>query len=354
MSSKTLPIIDVRGGPSQRGREQGEGAKALIHTAMDRYREILPSICQCSWEGVVHKARSFLPPTQEAFPDFIQELEGIAEGAHVPLEDIWVLNCYQELLEMEKRSPSCTSLVVGKNHTSNGHVTLAHNEDWLSADRDTVYLVRAQPEDGPSYLGMTYGPLLVNIGFNEAGIGVAINSVFSTDKQTGVPRILYSRAILNAQSIEEALQVCLPQNRAGGYHYLLGDRSGTVYSIESSATHYHIDWGVKGWLLHTNHYLSTELKALETRRDLSNSQLRFHRAHQLLEPQLGSLNLEALQSLLRDHANRPNSICEHDDPGAPPYRGYQTVASIIMDLTEGVMWAAPGPPCQHAYTEYTL
>jgi isopenicillin-N N-acyltransferase-like protein len=80
MSSKTLPIIDVRGSPSQRGCEQGEGARAMIHTAMDRYREIFLSICQSSWEGVVHKARSFLPSTQETFPDFLQALQGIAEG----------------------------------------------------------------------------------------------------------------------------------------------------------------------------------------------------------------------------------------------------------------------------------
>jgi isopenicillin-N N-acyltransferase-like protein len=127
MNSKTLPIVEVRGGPFQRGREQGEGAKALIDIAMDRYREILSSACHCSWEGVMHKARTFLPPTQEAFPDFLQELEGIAEGAQVPFEDIWALNCYQELLEIEQRSHSCTSLAIGPNHTSNGHVFLAHN-----------------------------------------------------------------------------------------------------------------------------------------------------------------------------------------------------------------------------------
>ena len=354
MDTKTLPIIDVKGDPSRRGREQGEGARALIHKAIGRYREILPSICQCSWEGVVRRARSFLPPTQETFPDFIQELEGIAEGAQVPLEDIWVLNCYQELLEMEKRSHGCTSLVIGTSHTSNEHIFLAHNEDWLSADRETVYLLRAKPLHGPAFLAMTYGPLLANIGFNEAGIGIAINSVFSPDNKTGVPRIFYSRAILNALSLDDALHACLLQNRAGGYHHLLSDRKGGMYSIESNASLHHVDFGKEGWLLHTNHYLSSELKAVESQIDLNNSKLRFHRASQLLKSQLGSVELETLKSLLRDHTNHPDSICEHDNPDAPPHRDYQTLVSIIMDLMEGVMWAAQGPPCQHAYIEYTL
>jgi isopenicillin-N N-acyltransferase-like protein len=354
MRPKTLPIVEVKGGPLQRGLEQGEGAKALIQTALDRYRKILPDACHCSWEEVIQKTHTFLPSSQETFADLLQELKGIAEGAEVPFEDIWALNCYQELVEMERRSPGCTSLAVGTNHTTNGHVFLAHNEDWLSIDRDTVYLVRSKPQDGPAFLGMTYGPLLVNIGFNEAGIGVAINSVFSIDIHSGVPRILYSRAVLNAQSMEEAVQACLQPKRAGGYHYLLGDGQGTVCSIETTTTQHHMVWGEKGWLIHTNHYLSTKLKYLETKRDLSNSQLRLHRARQLLESQLGSLNLEAIQNLLCDHANHPNSICEHEDPTSPPARRFQTLASIIMDLTESVMWAALGPPCEHTYTEYPL
>ncbi|OGO16697.1 MAG: hypothetical protein A2Z14_10840 [Chloroflexi bacterium RBG_16_48_8] len=201
---------------------------------------------------------------------------------------------------------------------------------------------------------MTYGPLLVNIGLNEAGIGVAINSVFASDTRIGVPRVLYSRAVLKAQSIEEAIQTCLLQKRAGGYHYLLADAQGRSYSVETSASHHHVHPGERGWLVHTNHYLSTELRALETKRDLRNSQLRFQHALQLLESQLGSLDLESLQNLLRDHANAPNSICEHEDPTAPPHQRFLTLFSMIMDLTQGLMWAAPGPPCQGTYTAYPL
>jgi isopenicillin-N N-acyltransferase-like protein len=349
-----MPIVEVKGGPLQRGLEQGKGAKTLIQTALDRYRKILPDACHCSWEEVIQKAHTFLLPGQEAFADLIQELKGIAEGAEVPFEDIWALNCYQELVEMAQKSRGCTSLVVGTNHTTNRHIFLAHNEDWLSVDRDTVYLVRSKPQDGPTFLGMIYGPLLVNIGFNEVGIGETINSVFSTDTHSGVPRVLYSRAILNAQSMEEALQACLQPKRAGGYHFLLSDRQGSVCSIETNATQHHIVQGEKSWLVHTNHYVSAKLKSLETKRDLSNSHLRLHRARQLLESQFGSLNLEAIQSILRDHANHPDSICEHEDPTCPPTRRFQTLVSIIMDLTEGVMWAAPGPPCENIYTEHPL
>jgi len=354
MESKILHIVDVKGTPFQRGRDQGEGAKELIHTALDRYRKIVPAACRCSWEEILQKAQIFLPPTEDSFPDVLEELRGLAEGAGAPFEEIWVLNCYQELQENHPGSSGCTSLAVSADHTVNRHVYLAHNEDWLSADHDTVYLVRSKPDDGPAFIGMTYGPLLVNIGMNEKGIAVTINSVFATDTQIGVPRILYSRDILKAQSIEEALQKCLPQNRAGGYHYLLGDRLGRLYSVESSASHHHILPGEPGWLVHTNHYLSAEMSLLETKHDLRNSQLRLQRAKQLLEPQQGSLNIEFLQTLLRDHVNDPDAICGHEDPSLPPQQSFITIVSLIMDLTESVIWASPGPPCQSTYHAYSL
>jgi isopenicillin-N N-acyltransferase-like protein len=354
MRSSAIPIIEVSGGPLQRGQGQGEGAKNLIHTALDRYRKILPDACNFSWKNVLQKAGTFLRPTQEAFPDFIQELEGIAQGAQAPFNEIWALNCYQELLEIVPRSTGCTSLAIGTNHTTNGHVFLAHNEDWLSIDRETIYLVRAKPVDRPAFLGMTYGPLLANIGFNEAGVGVAINSVFAKDARLGIPRILFSRAVLNSRTIEEATQACLLPKRAGGYHYLLADRKGCIYSVETSATRHDVNTSEMGWEIHTNHYLSTKLKVLETERDLNNSQLRFHRAQELLETQLGSVNLESLQSLLRDHGNRPDSICEHEDINTLPHQRFQTLVSMIMDLTQGVMWAASGPPCEYPYLEYRL
>jgi isopenicillin-N N-acyltransferase-like protein len=63
---------------------------------------------------------------------------------------------------------------------------------------------------------------------------------------------------------------------------------------------------------------------------------------------------ERLQTLLRDHVNYPDSICVHEDPNDPPYERELTLASLIMDLTDHVVWAAPGPPCQGEYAAYRL
>jgi isopenicillin-N N-acyltransferase like protein len=354
VNSRTLPIVHVRGGPRERGCQQGEAARAEVLRALERYREILPQAVGLGWLESQRQARKFLPYAEEAFPEFVEEARGIAQGAGVPFQEVWALNCYEGLTEVHQQVWGCTTLVVRGNQTTDGHVLLAHNEDWTPVDRDHVYLVRAEPDDGPSFVGLTYGPLLVNIGMNAEGIGVAIDSVHPTDGRVGVPRILSSRAVLKARSIGQALRACVPKQRAGGYCYVVAEPNGELYMVETSATTHAILYGEEGWLVHANQYLSPKMQGLEEPGTYASSTFRFNRARRLLRAQLGQVTREGLQRILRDHVNHPESICAHEDPGIPPYDQVATLASLVMDLTDRVLWAAPGPPCQGEYIAYPL
>ncbi len=226
--------------------------------------------------------------------------------------------------------------------------------DFAGSEQALDIVVRARPDDGPPFIGMTYGPLLVNIGFNAEGIGVAIDSVYPTDGRVGVPRILCARAVLNAHTIGEAIRACVPKLRAGGYSYLLADSNGELYCVETSATTHDITYGEEGWLVHTNHYLSPKMQLLEQPGTYAASHVSLDRARRLLRQRLGQVTVEDLQTVLRDHVNFPNSICLHPDPAEPPAERDQTLVSLVMDLSARVMWAAPGPPCENEYTPYAL
>jgi isopenicillin-N N-acyltransferase-like protein len=354
MDAQQLSLIRIQGGPRELGRQQGESARPQILRALERYRQIIPKATNLTWEEARRESRKFLPYGEEAFPHFVEEIHGIAEGSGVDFAELWVLNCYEGLTEVQQQVWGCTSLAIRNDRTANGHVLLAHNEDWHSADQDSTYLVHAEPDDGPAFLGLTYGPLLVNIGFNAEGIGVLIDSVYPTDGRVGVPRILCSRAVLSAPTIGQAIRSCVPKLRAGGYNYLLADAHGELYSVETSATTHDILYGDDGWLAHTNHYLSPKMRALEEPGTYSSSTVRLNRARRLLQAQLGQVTVEGLQSILRDHVNYPDSVCAHQDPDDMPHEQDMTIASLVMDLTDRVMWAAPGPPCENEYSAYRL
>ena len=105
-----------------------------------------------------------------------------------------------------------------------------------------------------------------------------------------------------------------------------------------------------GRLVHTNHFLDpaalgVQEPALER---LPHSVNRLHRFCALLDDDAPT-SRQALETHLRDHEDHPYSICRHIDAEAPAEEHYITVASIIMDLTEGIFLVADGPPCGATY-----
>lgn len=353
MKLPSVPAFEVRGSPRTMGRMLGEQAGELIRNMLTSYRTLLVKVSGFNWSEAVRESHKYLPYAQAAFPETVEEIVGIAEGAGVSFQDAWLLNCYEGVAEDQKLM-ACTSIGVNDDVTADGHVYLAHNEDWISGDSQHVYVVRAIPDNGPPFLAVSYGPMLCNIGLNAAGIGVGINSVSPLDVRVGIPQVVLSRAILATERLSDALRACLINRRASGYNHLLADRSGEMFNVESSATQHEMLYGHGGWLVHTNHYLSPRLQALEQRTVFASSSIRLRRAERLLRRQIGDITLDGLQTILRDHVSFPDSICKHDDMSDEPHLRNRTLLSLIMDLTELVMWVAPGPPCCGEYVPHRL
>jgi isopenicillin-N N-acyltransferase-like protein len=68
-----------------------------------------------------------------------------------------------------------------------------------------------------------------------------------------------------------------------------------------------------------------------------------------MEEHRGRIDATVLKTVLRDHANRPHSICAH-----PGERVSYSFASIVSDLEAGAMEVAVGPPCEHDYVRYEV
>ncbi|UCC87275.1 MAG: hypothetical protein JSV81_20875 [Anaerolineales bacterium] len=79
-----------------------------------------------------------------------------------------------------------------------------HYEDWLSDDRDTLYLVYIRP--GPAYLAITHGRWLPNVVSDQQGNAHFCDSVYPNYACIGVPRIFVSRAELPARIPADAIR----------------------------------------------------------------------------------------------------------------------------------------------------
>ena len=191
-------------------------------------------------------------------------------------------------------------------------------------------------------------------GVTSHGLCSAANTVYTHDIGDGVPNIVVLAAILECKSLEEMRDVITTASRARSCNHLLADSRGRIWDIETTATRAAVIDGGK-LFAHTNHYVDPELAA----QDATTSEGTFKRRARALE--LVGAGLEAgadpvalAQSVLRDHANAPLSICAHWDDDDPSQDQSVTTASQVWEPSAGRLHVAAGQPCEHDFEMHVL
>jgi isopenicillin-N N-acyltransferase-like protein len=339
------------------GRQLGEACTSQVRHSIENAHNLIESSheeLQLDWEGARIQARKYIPFVQERYPRYVEELIGIAEGAEVEFDDLAVLNAMEAVSMDALHLTKCTSMAVNDERTADGHVLIAHNEDWLPEDEADVIVVHAEPDDEPPFLAMTYGGLLPNIGFNGAGVAQCCDSVYPNDSRIGIPRVFVSRAVLGAANPGDAIGHMLVSHRAAGYNHLLAHESGELYNVEVSARRFAILYAEDGYVVHTNHFLDPQMQAIESEPDeLIATRVRYFRALRLLR-NAPLHTVKSLQAIQRDHINYPNSICCHPDETRSSLDREKTINALVMDLTTRAMYLAWGNPCVNQYHTYYL
>lgn len=355
--NRKLMLVQVSGTHREMGRQIGEAMRTEIVKSLENARNLLYSAyesLQLTWEGAQIQSRKYMPFAQERYPQYIEEMQGIAEGSGVSYEDIAVLNAMEAVTMDALHLTKCTSLAVNQERTADGHVLIAHNEDWVPEDESGVFILHARPANEPPFLAMTYGGLLPNIGFNAHGVAQCCDSVYPTDSRIGVPRLVASRAVLAASTPAAAIRHMLVPLRAAGYNHLLAHESGELYNIEVSARRFAMLYAHDGYIAHTNHYLDTQMQAIESEPDeLVSTRVRYFRALRLLKNN-PSHTLESLKVIQRDHVNYQDSICNHAIDDSHPLDREKTIVALQIDLTTRQMHAAWGNPCESDFETFTL
>lgn len=351
------PLVEVKGSCLEMGQQIGEAMRTQVQRSIANARMLLDAAydtVELTWQGAQNQSRKYLPFAEERYPQYVDELRGIAEGANVTFDDIVVLNVMEAVTVDALHLTRCTSMAVNDQRTADGHVLAAHNEDWIPEDEQGVFLISAKPDKEPPFLAMTYGGLLPNVGFNAYGIAQLIDSVYPNDSRIGIPRLVVSRAVLSSRRLSGAIGRTLVPHRAAGYNHLLVHESGELYSVEVSARKFEILYGLDGYMVHTNHYLDPKMREIEKEpEELLSSRVRYHRASRLLR-QSEAHTIKSLQAIQKDHVNVPNSICNHNIAGADPLDRETTISAMVIDLTAREMHVTWGNPCQNGYHTFHL
>ena len=189
---------------------------------------------------------------RSTFPQYVEELAGIADGCNLPFSHIFLWNCRGDLIPFV--SEGCTTVYA----PSPEGMLLGHNEDGDPVFRDYCFISKREPEgDNLGFTSFTY-PASINghtFAVNSAGLTQLINNIRSLEYGDGVPRQLLSRAILDCRSLEDALSVLKRSRRAGSFYHMLAQMGQKdVLSIEYTPNNVNI-LRLHSAYGHANHFI---------------------------------------------------------------------------------------------------
>jgi isopenicillin-N N-acyltransferase-like protein len=355
MNHNPFKIITIQGNPFDRGHQYGTQCKQMIEDNLVFYQQIFEKNAGLSWTASLERANEFLAPIGAFDPQILEEMKGIAAGAHCTLEEILALNARSELLFLSKAvkqatSHCCTSLAALPGSTRESGVIMAQNWDWYTDVRDRCVLLKITQPGRPGILQFVEAGIVGKIGINASGIGLCTNALVSDNWCVGVPYHVILRGILNAATMGEAVGAVLKSKRGSSGNYLIGHADCGVINIEASPDQTNILYPEAGILSHTNHYKTCNPRINDILPGIwPDSLIRDLRAQTLLKQGNGDITTETIKTILQDHFDYPNSICAHPTVSESGEAPSQTNASIIMDLGQNTFHIAKGPLCEHKF-----
>ena len=356
-----FPVIGVSGTAFERGRMHGELARAQVERSIANYARLF-AFCGITWDEAQRRASTYRAAIGGLDSNLLEEIEGIAAGAGHKASEILALNARTELLPPTYLGKAgappgeCTAIAVQASASASGGTLLAQNWDWLGAQREALILLRIAEGERPGCLTLTEAGMLAKIGMNALGFGVCLNILRSVEdgKRPGVPVHVLLRALLARSSVADAIAFATPLAFGGSSGVLCADVAGETASLEVSPLGVRVLRGADGTLCHTNHFIApgTEGWQLELADNLS-TEPRLERARMHASAP-GAHGVEDLKTLLRDESEGFLSICRRPDPSLPGETRIETVASVIMELAQGVMHVAPDTPSLSEYQRVAL
>jgi isopenicillin-N N-acyltransferase like protein len=354
MDIESIPVIELNEADSKkRGQTYGEAARERIATIVAAYREIFHRTTGETWEKTVDRGAPFILKAKAFAPDLLEEIEGIAEGAGRAFEDIFLLNARSEILfNPNVLAQECTAIAALPEVTTSGDMLLAQNWDWYNEVLNCQVILRVGPREGmPALLTFTEAGQLAKIGLNSAGIGLVVNNLTSDQPRPGVPWIFLTRRILESSYLAQALGYVLNTGRAHSINFLIGHADGEAVNLETSPVEEHIMWPENGICAHTNHYLKPgkNFRDLKPLRDpYLSTYLRCRRAQKKMADLKGKIDVQGIQNILKDHMDKPFSICIHRNPAVEPLLQIRTCLSIVLNLSRRQIHYTLGNPCRGA------
>jgi isopenicillin-N N-acyltransferase-like protein len=339
--------------------------RSNIEIYLDRFTE-----SGLSRDVALSQGKRWSETIQRTNAEYYEEMTGIAEGAHVTLSEIGLLNGRYEIAftlygdEVRRNDQpkgledGCTTFGVTPDLTEGGKTWLCQNWDWLHAIQPNLVVTRLRRPAKTAILSLTEAGIVGGkMGLNDAGIGLVENGLASDRDGTNPfqnPFHVRCREILDADRFDQALLAVVKTKRTASANFMIGHADGEIVGLETSPNHVSYYYPQAGVISHSNHFIGAGHGSSEMERIGPSTLVRAKRAEILIRKLPSPIRQENLAEIARDHFCHPNGICRHPDERLINVRRTATLASVMLDLKNRIMNIATGQPCESKYQTYAL
>jgi len=310
----------------------------------------LSFLCQRLAEGgltVDHGLRLALENEKvmaKRFPELLEEIRGIAEGAQLPYNSILLETAFPFT---SNASSKCTIISAFGTTTTDRTPIVGRNYDFLLDFKKCNQLrIITTKNEKFSFIGGTITTLGVEEGLNNAGL--FIGDAGWEPKVLPSSRGLSSRQVMqlvleNCASVDTAVdfisQAPKFANNAGTC-YLLADKREAVV-VEMGLTKSCVRKSEEGMLVASNTFLTPIAEEIKPPEPTAFSRHDF--AKKYLHENKGKVDDKFIRKLLSNH---DSAICAHNE--------INTLRSVIAKTNEKKLLVADGNPCTSKFEEILI
>ena len=339
------PLIRAAGSHRELGRQHGEQAAEKIKSHVER----IAGQERLSRDELRDRALAFRPLFDKYCPHLLTEIQGLSEGARIPLAEALAVNIRSALSLAPPEG--CTSYVISRTGTRQHQILAGQNSDMDPGVPPLAYVLHLQPVNKPEVLIWTFGGMIGYHGMNSAGIAHFENSLFGDDPpdRWAMPYYAVKRMMLECDHVDQIVRLYQKIPIAFNANYVVCDGHGDILDIEATTAGPEVfkDTGA-GFFAHSNHFLCP--RYAQTRKfppEWKDSYPRLTRMNSLIKSKFGAISMDDIKTFLRDHEGYPTSICRHNGESL-------TVASLIAEPSERCLHVAAGNPCSGQYNRYSM
>lgn len=290
-------------------------------------------------------------------PYLASEIEATALGADLPVWYLASLNARTEILSTKATSylGECSTAIYAAPDINMPQTI--QTWDWHDVLAPCGLMTELQNKKGMRFKLFTEFGMLGKIGLNSAGLGLHFNILhhISDNDSGGVPVHAVARRILEeATTIEEAIALAFSaQVSASSVLSIFSHRAERcrAVSIELSPFRTAIIYPQQNdWLLHTNHFLASELVSGEHTTD-DTTYKRYEHLKIVASDMKNKGIIESAAAMCGPEGEQ-SPICFLPDSSQPDTERWETLLTISINTKNCILKYAAGNPYQLSQTGY--